>query len=456
MERTTKKTTWFALAAVLVMLAVPFAAVAGSADSGDDWISDLIPASHAELPGLASTPSEEVAALGPAIESMLAADASALVDATEAYELRQNDYISAVESLVQTLWTENSQPDIDAILGDAGIYEEAWRLLTGIGNHVTDGMQTVTNRTFQWSESETYSAGQVKYVVTIDSAAVGELDATVTGQSGLDIIPWGTPAEGADAVWFYHGTIDAPEGSALTGADGTVYQVGVNGQIFDVGAVPAGRYSAEVGKEIGNDISPVYDGMELDTAIMVHVTSEVEYIVPVGTATITVTDGADAQDVIDLMPLVDAYDGLIETMEQTMEACAAAAAQAWSALDEAAPEAEPLKAVITGSVADGYSAGSSTGDIDSFHWVLDGVKGFENVDNLDVADTLGPGSHELRLVVVGSDGTTSEAAVTFDIPAPEEPTGDDGSEDDWMLYAVVAITVVAIVALFVYALVRMI
>ena len=84
-----------------------------------------------------------------------------------------------------------------------------------------------------------------------------------------------------------------------------------------------------------------------------------------------------------------------------MRACAAAAAQAWSALDEAAPEAEPLKAVITGSVADGYSAGSSTGDIDSFHWVLDGVECFEDVDSIDIADSLEPGSHELRLVVVG-------------------------------------------------------
>ena len=455
MENRTKKTTWFALAAVLVMLAVPFAAVAGSADTGDDWISDLIPASHAELPGLAATPSEEVAALGPAIESMLAADASALVDAAEAYELRQNEYIAAVESLVQTLWTENSQPDIDAILDEVGMYEDAWRLLTGMGGHVTDGMQMIADRTFQWSDSDTYSAGQVKYVVTIDSAEVGQLDATVTGQSGIDVIPWGTPTEGADAVWFYHGTIDAPEGSALTGADGTVYQVGVNGQIFNVGDVPAGRYSAELGKEIGNDISPVYGGMDLSVAVMVHVTSEVDYIVPVGTATITVTDGADAQDVIDLMPLIDAYDGLIESMEHTMEACAAAAAQAWSALDDAAPEPEPLKAVITGSVADGYSAGSSTG-YDHLYWVLDGVKGFEDVDYLDVASTLEPGSHELRLVVVGSDGTTSEAVVTFEIPAPEEPTGDDDGDDDWILYAVVAITVIAIIALIIYALVRMI
>lgn len=454
MENKAKKTTWFALAAVLVMLAVPFAAVAGSADTGDDWISDLIPAGHADLPELAGTPSEEVATLGPAIESMLAADAAALGDAAEAYELKTNDYIDAVESLVQTLWTENSQPDIDAILGDAGVYQDAWRLLTGMGNHVTDGMQTVTNRTYQWSQSDTYSDGQVRYVVTIDSAAVGELDATVTGQSGLDVIPWGTPAEGADAVWFYHGTIDAPEGSALTGADGTVYQVGVNGQIFNVGEVPAGRYSAELGKGIGNDISPVYGGMGLDAAVMVHVTADVDYIVPVGTATITVTDGADAQDVINLMPLVNAYDGLIESMEQTMEACAAAAAQAWSALDEAAPEPEPLKAVITGSVADGYSAGSSTGDIDSFHWVLDGVRGFENVDSLDVAGTLEPGSHELRLVVVGSDGTTSEAVVTFEIPAPEEPSGDD--DGDWVLYAVIAIIAVTVIALIVYALVRMI
>ena len=454
MEKTTKKTTWFALAAVLVMFAVPFAAVAGSADTGDDWISDLIPASQADLPGLAETPTEEVATLGPAIESMLASEASALGDASEAYELRTNDYIDAVESLVRTLWTENSQPDIDAILDDAGIYEDAWRLLTGMGNHVTDGMQTVTGRTYQWSQSDTFSDGQVKYVVTIDSAAVGELDATVTGQSGIDVIPWGAPTEGADAVWFYHGTIDAPEGSALTGADGTVYQVGVNGQIFNVGEVPAGRYSAEIGKEIGNDISPVYGGMELDAAVMVHVTADVDYIIPVGTATITVTDGADAQDVIDLMPLIDAYDGLIESMEQTMEACAAAAAQAWSALDDAAPEPEPLKAVITGSVADGYSAGSSTG-YDHFYWIVDGVEGFHDVEYHDFAANLVSGSHELRLVVVGSDGATSEAVVTFDVPAPEEPAGDDDG-DDWMLYAVVAITVIAIIALFVYALTRMI
>ena len=84
------------------------------------------------------------------------------------------------------------------------------------------------------------------------------------------------------------------------------------------------------------------------------------------------------------------------------------------------------------------------------------MKGFEDVDYLDVASTLEPGSHELRLVVVGSDGTTSEAVVTFEIPAPEEPTGDDDGDDDWILYAVVAITVIAIIALIIYALVRMI